>query len=577
MTTMQRLCALVGAMSICASGEASAQTCSGDESVCGQWGALTPLKLNSPSTPNKPMQAVHSFLLPNGKVLCIDGYNIAAPFDTDTHALLLNPADGSTQLLSTDHRFRDHLDVDHELFCSGHARLSDGRIVFRGGGMDTPGTPATTVYDPNGMHITYGAVGTFTAGPREVWNADGDPALEETQRWYPTCTTLGDGRILITDGWAPNGQSEGNGNVPVILQPNSGAPGTWTWDPLQLAGYGSPAWTFTLEYYSLMYQLKSGLLFMAGSHYNNMSDPNSLLTRTLSVSQELWADVGSTGTKAGSGCMFSSDIILKAGGGITGTQDNSCTVTAVTNRAFKIDFNAPTPQSTEVASMPHARLHFYLIPLPSGDVLAHGGTSGGATEHEMCNGPTAVLNPDVYNSSADTWTTLAPMATPRQYHSSAVLLPDGSIFVVGGQANGPNADPNWAIINQRTYQIFKPTYFFNGQRPTITTCPTSWIYNRGYNIDTPDAGSITKVRLIRLGSSTHSFDQHTRCLELEFTQIDSDTIRVSAPAHGLAAPPGHHMVFICRDLQTQPASPSNGRIPSVSKIIKRNGASGMGS
>lgn len=228
--------------------------------------------------------------------------------------------------------------------------------------------------------------------------------------------------------------------------------------------------------------------------------------------------------------------------------------------------------------MHYARLHFYLIPLPSGDVLAHGGTSGGVTEHEMCNGLTAVLNPEVYNPDTDTWTAMAAMAVPRQYHSSAVLLPDGSLFVAGGQARGPNpdGDPNWVVVNQRTYQIFKPPYFFNGPRPTITSCPTTWIWNRGYNIETPDAASITKVRLIRLGSATHSFDQDTRSMELEFTQLDSDTIRVTAPAHGLAAPPGHYMVFICRDLQTQPASPDNGRIPSEAKII-RLGLSTIGS
>lgn len=73
------------------------------------------------------------------------------------------------------------------------------------------------------------------------------------------------------------------------------------------------------------------------------------------------------------------------------------------------------------------------------------------------------------------------------------------------------------------------------------------------------ASSVTAVRLIRPGAVTHSFDQDQRMLELEYTVLDSDTIRVKAPQNGNVAPPGYYMLFV--------ATGTNGALPSEGKFI----------
>ncbi len=64
------------------------------------------------------------------------------------------------------------------------------------------------------------------------------------------------------------------------------------------------------------------------------------------------------------------------------------------------------------------------------------------------------------------------------------------------------------------------------------------------------------VRLIRLGSTTHSFDMNTRLNTLRFTQ-EGDGLRVTAPASGNVAPPGHYMLFLLV---------ADG-VPSVARIV----------
>ena len=51
---------------------------------------------------------------------------------------------------------------------------------------------------------------------------------------------------------------------------------------------------------------------------------------------------------------------------------------------------------------------------------------------------------------------------------------------------------------------------------------------------------------IRLGSTTHAFDQNQRFVPLSFT-ADATGLTVRAPSQRTAAPRGHYMLFILSD------------------------------
>ena len=196
--------------------------------------------------------------------------------------------------------------------------------------------------------------------------------------------------------------------------------------------------------------------------------------------------------------------------------------------------------------MAFGRAYENLTMLADGTVLASGGmsTSDGT---DLSKG---VLPAEIWNPDTETWTTVASLTNPREYHSTAMLLPDGRVLMAGGGAFG-------GAVDQKSAEIYSPPYLFKGARPTISSMPGGASFGSSFDISTPDAASITKVSLIRSPSVTHAFDQNQRFQFLSFTQ-GSGKITVQAPATANLAPPGDYLLFIVN---------GNG-VPSQGKFIR---------
>jgi hypothetical protein len=266
--------------------------------------------------------------------------------------------------------------------------------------------------------------------------------------------------------------------------------------------------------------------------------------------------------------MYEQDTIMIAGGGLNAAAD--CDPTGLsTNRGSVINPAQTGAAWQEKATMNHPRFHFYLVALPDGKILAVGGFNERQdTTKGPCHPNHGVLPAEIYNPTTDAWADMEPMAVPREYPSTAVLLADGYVFVAGGQTV---LSPDPLIIHhERTYQIFKPPYFYDpAGRPVISSAPAIIYYNLPFNLTPPDAPNVTQVRLIRLGAATHSFDQNQRMFELDFAQIASDKVCVAGPGHGDFAPPGYYVVFTVK-------GGTNGPVPSVARFLKLTWTEGSG-
>jgi hypothetical protein len=202
--------------------------------------------------------------------------------------------------------------------------------------------------------------------------------------------------------------------------------------------------------------------------------------------------------------------------------------------------------------------------LADGSVLVTGGTrSGGGGPPQNFNNldvgqPVHVA--ELWDPQTKTWTQLAAEATDRCYHSTAVLLPDGTVLSAGGGEFFPIeaiTEQNDPVDSHHDAQIFAPPYLFKGNRPAITAAPDSVDYGEAFTVDTAQPDEIAKVTWVRLSAVTHSFNTGQRFNQLSF-QPAAVGLEVTAPASANVCPPGHYMMFLI----------SRAGVPSMAKIIQ---------
>jgi hypothetical protein len=504
------------------------------------------------------------------------------------------------------------------LFCSGHAPLDDGTVLATGGHHpnfgNNLGLPDANLFDPE----------------KKLWSGQDDGvAAMAFRRWYPTSTTLPDGRILTLsgsdrrcDGGPHDGENctshascseHGSCQNDVCVGGDHDGEActafadclndTGTCDDVFVADLpevfdpATRAWTtlngasLSLPFYPLMFLLPDGDVFYAGAELEVGDSIATTQNYVLDVANEVWTFVAASNVNGGSGVMYEPGKVLKTGG-----RSGS----AASDGAQIIDLNQNNPAWQNVPNMSAARVVHNSTLLPDGTVLVTGGTRffnreynhfcvGGSRDGEECSPPNLppgdsgfvcvtghpeencpeggtcsggdgaqqwVSQAELFDPATNTWTTLAHMATPRQYHSTAVLLPDGRVVMAGGgQGSG-------AIHDYSNYEIFSPPYKFLGPGPTVSEAPPWFSPGDQFLVETPDPDAIVKAALIRLAAATHGFDQNQRYVPLAFQTQTTDIQITGAVVNGQdvpfdhnVVPPGYYMLF----LLNEDGVPSTGR------------------
>ena len=398
----------------------------------------------------------------------------------------------------------------------GQIVLADGRTLILGGHIDADlGLADTTIFDSR--------TNTYFRGP--------DMSVG---RWYPTATLLPDGRTLVFAGdnivQDRPGATHPFSDASVNSLPEIYNPKTNTWTDLTSATLTSPLYPF-------MFVLSDGRVLDAG--------PDTV-TRTLDVGAGSWTTIGNSPFDGMSAVMYRPNKIMKAGTWADPDFNGAAAYNAQ-GRTAVLDMNSGSPAWRETTAMAFGRSYENLTLLADGTVLA----SGGMSTSDGTDLTKAVLPAEIWNPDTETWTTVASLQNGREYHSTALLLPDGRVLMAGGGSLPGRA------VDQKNAEIYSPPYLFKGARPTITSAPTGAGYGASFDVTTPDAAQIAKVSLIRLPAVTHAFDQNQRFQFLNFT-TGSGKITVQAPATANLAPPGDYMLFVID---------SNG-VPSVASIVR---------
>ncbi len=453
----------------------------------GKWD--TPYETRLPN--GDPYHVAHASMLRTGKVLFF-------PEDTIKTTLLWDQSD----LVNPQFEFMVN-QPDEFLFCSGHSFMSDGRLLVVGGGGG----------GPSGVNRAY----KFDPVARTWTRTLGDM---NQARWYPTAATLGDERSILVVGGAPSDStSEVYDEITDSFTMLTGPKSTRAFPQL----------------YPGLHVLPGGEIFYsrtgfgsAGPGPGGSGDPlntNAYLRYTGPSTGE-WTEIADIAEYPDrvrgmsvilGGCDPHMAHVLVVGG----------TSAPGSETAQMINLSTLTPKWEMPMNIPGgvARNNVSAVLLPDGTVFVCGGTADPSP-------PCALFDPE-----ADSWKEMARLNYRKQYHSVSILLPSGKVMSTGGSNYGGGSN---------VIEIFSPPYLFRGARPEITSFPDTIHYAERFEVESPDAGDIAKIVLVRPMAVTHQTDTQQRVVEMKFT-CSGPVMKVKAPKNGHIPhhnPRGYYMLFI---------------------------------
>ena len=471
----------------------------------GAWGGVISW------TPHIPVSAAN---LPDGRILTFaSNQRTTFPSGVEfSYAATWDPATG---------QFQEFNHNSHDMFCGGITLMPDGRVMVNGGRNETP---FASVFD--WRNNTWTRVQSMNGG-----------------RWYNTSVSLPNGNVFTATGsgtgvntterWSPAGWTVMTGIPwPTVIGSDAG---------------------YMREWHPFLSVAPDGRVLHFGPtdtmHWLGMSGTGSTTNAGATIP-------GTQYPKEGCFAMYDEGRVLAAGGGrntVAASYDGS--IGTSTAAAYTVNMNVNPPAAVATASMAYPRQFANAVVLPSGEVLVIGGNSPG----RKFSDEGSVMPCEIWNPRTGTWRTVASISVPRNYHSVALLLPDGRVWSGGGGLGGGD---------HRDAQLYTPPCLFNADgtaatRPVLSSAPATIAPSMTFNV-TGTAG-LVKFAFIRMAALTHSVNTDQRYLSVPFTEASAGSYQLTAHASVNSLLPGYWMLFGIN---------ANGAY-SVARIIKIDAAAGI--
>ncbi|MFI5940127.1 galactose oxidase-like domain-containing protein [Streptomyces uncialis] len=349
-----------------------------------------------------------------------------------------------------------------------------------------------------------------------------DPMKEA--RWYPTLTTLSDGKVLSLSGLDEIGQ----------LVPGKNE----VYDP------ETKEWEYTegirqFPTYPAVSLMQDGRLFYSGSNagYGPADEgrepgvwdlESNKFTKVPGLSDPKLMETSGTVLLP----PAQDEKYMVIGGGGVGESDEASKRTRI------VDLLADKPRFEDGPEMEKGTRYPQASILPDDSVLVSGGS-----EDYRGRGGSDILQARLYDTGANSFKRVADPLVGRNYHSGSLLLPDGRVMFFGSDslyADKANTKPG--KFEQRV-EIYTPPYLFRDSRPSLAGGPKKIERGGSATFTTRDSASVKSARLMRPSASTHVTDIDQKSIALKMTKT-ADGVTVTVPESRNLVQSGWYMLFV---------------------------------
>ncbi|MFJ4923453.1 galactose oxidase-like domain-containing protein [Streptomyces sp. NPDC088725] len=353
-----------------------------------------------------------------------------------------------------------------------------------------------------------------------------DPMKEA--RWYPTLVGLDDGRVLAVSGLDDVGA--------VLTGDNE------IYDPVTKKWSKGPTRYFPT--YPALFLTKGGKLFYSGSNAGYGPKDKGRQPGLWDVRNNTFTKVGgltdADATETSSSLMLppvQDQKVMILGGGGVGESSRS------TPRTGIVDLKKDSPSFRKGPDLPQGTRYLSSVLMPDDSVF----TTGGSSDYRGRNA-SDVLKAQFYDAKKNTFRAAADPTVGRNYHSEALLLPDGRVASFGSDPLYSDADNTKLGTFEQRVEIFTPPYLHGDKgkkanRPALGEGPDELDQNGRATFKASNPDKIVKARLMRPSAVTHSTDVEQRSIELTLS-TDKDSVTVDVPTDRTLVPPGWYMLFV---------------------------------
>ncbi|MDG4856677.1 kelch motif-containing protein [Streptomyces sp. T-3] len=350
-------------------------------------------------------------------------------------------------------------------------------------------------------------------------------------RWYPTLTTLEDGKVLSVSGLDEIGQ--------VVPGKNE------VYDPKAKKWEYLPKSRF-FPTYPALFLASDGRIFYTGSNAGYGPDDQGRVPGLWDLDSNKFTEV--PGLSDPDLMETSMSVLLPPaqeqkylvlGGGGVGESDQS------TRRTRMTDLTADKPRFTDGPDLYAKARYPSGVILPDDTVL----TTNGSGDYRG-KGDSNILKAALYDPKTNKFTGVADPLVGRNYHSGGLLLPDGRVMTFGSDSLfADQANSKIGTFDQRI-ELYTPPYLHqDGKRPDLRDPDggrRSVELGESATYRSKKPSAIKRMRLIRPGSFTHVTNVEQRSIALDFTKA-ADGVTITLPKNPALVPPGWYMLMALDD------------------------------